>query len=279
MQIISAGGLLPETMTQCRRIVADGGTIVDQRYMDRIIRTMKAQGIYTSAKYIGDANIAVKKDGSNAVSTLYDISGNNNDAVQATGSKQPIWTAAQQNGKPGLVFDGVDDYLETGANVDLSGAMSALCLFTTPNSDPDGAGQFLLSNDPVNVVGAQLFITHKQYTNRMSVDYYNGGYRYATTTETCEKNLTYLLSAVRDNGLATSTTAIWKNGTAQTVTMTGAYAVGETANHLFIGGLSRTLTGYFWKKGILNVSIFNTNITTAQRQAMENVLNNYYAIY
>jgi len=45
---------------------------------------MKAQGIYTSAKFIGDANMAVKKDGFNAVSVLYDVSGNNNDAVQLT---------------------------------------------------------------------------------------------------------------------------------------------------------------------------------------------------
>ncbi len=99
---ILATGMLPETMTQCRRIVADSGVIIDQKYMDRTIRTLKAQGIYSSCKFLGDANFAVKKDGSNAVSTFYDISGNNNDDTQATGSKQPIWSSI------GLTFDGTD---------------------------------------------------------------------------------------------------------------------------------------------------------------------------
>jgi len=98
--------------TQIARIIADGGTVVDEGWIRTTIAVMKQQGIYASAKFIGDANMGVKKDvGTGALSKLYDISGNNNDAVQATGGKQPIWTASVQNGRYGIVFDGLDDAL------------------------------------------------------------------------------------------------------------------------------------------------------------------------
>lgn len=105
------GRMLPETITQQRRIIADGGTVVNPTWMNNVIRTMKAMGIYGNAKLLTDANFGVKKDGSGAVSKLYDISGNNNDAVQATGTSQPIWSLV--NGRGVITYDGVDDYLLT----------------------------------------------------------------------------------------------------------------------------------------------------------------------
>lgn len=105
------GRMLPETITQQRRIIADGGTVVNLTWMNNVIRTMKAMGIYGNAKLLTDANFGVKKDGSGAVSKLYDISGNNNDAVQATGTSQPIWSLV--NGRGVITYDGVDDYLLT----------------------------------------------------------------------------------------------------------------------------------------------------------------------
>lgn len=61
-----------------------------------------------------------------AVSTWRDKSGNRFNPTQATGSKQPLYTAGLQNGLPGLVFDGTDDILATASN-------SALM---TPESGP-----------------------------------------------------------------------------------------------------------------------------------------------
>jgi len=51
------------------------------------------------------------------VTTLYDQSGSGNDATQATSTAQPLIIRAgvteTENGKPAMVFDGVDDYLQS----------------------------------------------------------------------------------------------------------------------------------------------------------------------
>jgi len=82
----------PDTLIQKARIESDGGTVINLALMDGSIKILKSLGIYGNAKLLTDANWGVKKDGSGAVSKLYDISGNNNDAIQATGASQPIWS-------------------------------------------------------------------------------------------------------------------------------------------------------------------------------------------
>lgn len=96
--------LEPETIIQKNRVIADGGTIINLAYMNLAIKTYKSLGIYGNARLLTDANFAVKKDGSGAVSKLYDISGNNNDAVQLTGASQPMWSSV--NGKGIITYSG-----------------------------------------------------------------------------------------------------------------------------------------------------------------------------
>jgi hypothetical protein len=57
--------------------------------------------------------LAATKIDSDFVGGWYDDSGEGNDAIQATGSKQPRYYTNQVNGYPILRFDGVDDSLAT----------------------------------------------------------------------------------------------------------------------------------------------------------------------
>jgi len=102
-------GYQDETLAQKARIEADGGVIIDLEWIDLVISTLKTLGIYGNAKLLTDANFGVKKDITGAVSKLYDISGNNNDAVQTTGASQPIWSLS--GGKGIITYDGSDDML------------------------------------------------------------------------------------------------------------------------------------------------------------------------
>lgn len=53
----------------------------------------------------------ITKDVSDFVSQWDDKSGEGNDVSQATGSQQPLWVDAVQNGLPIIRFDGIDDFL------------------------------------------------------------------------------------------------------------------------------------------------------------------------
>ena len=69
-----------------------------------------------SALWLDAAAAYVTKDGgTGAVSVWADRSGNSVDLSQGTGSLQPIWTDAQLNSLPVIVFDGSDDYLISSA--------------------------------------------------------------------------------------------------------------------------------------------------------------------
>ncbi len=78
-----------------------------------------------------DAMQGVTKDGSNLVSQWNDLSGNNNHFVQATGSKQPTWTASEYNGRPALVFDGTDDFMKSPGLITGAGRTVFMVMHTT----------------------------------------------------------------------------------------------------------------------------------------------------
>ena len=54
-----------------------------------------------------DSTENITKDGSNFVSVWGDKSGLSHDLLQATGTNQPLWSAA------GVLFDGVDNFMQT----------------------------------------------------------------------------------------------------------------------------------------------------------------------
>ena len=70
------------------------------------------------------------------VASWPDSSGNGASLVQPTGTKQPLWKAAQQNGLGAVVFDGVDDLLTTTARL----PNNAVSVFAV--SRLDAAGSF-----------------------------------------------------------------------------------------------------------------------------------------
>jgi hypothetical protein len=64
-----------------------------------------------------DATTISASDG-DAISSWTDLSGNGNHAVQATGSKQPLYKTGIQNGLPVVRFDGSDDQLDAPISAD-----------------------------------------------------------------------------------------------------------------------------------------------------------------
>ena len=60
-----------------------------------------------------DASAITGLNDGDAVGTWTDLSGNGNNATQATASKKPLYKTNIQNGKPAVQFDSVDDGMNT----------------------------------------------------------------------------------------------------------------------------------------------------------------------
>jgi hypothetical protein len=98
--------LCPEAATYQARVATDGGTVVSSTAINESIRYAKASGIYDYLTAWYSARFGYKDVGSGLCSKWYDLSSNNNDAVQTTGANQPVWTTGGHDGsKPSMYFD------------------------------------------------------------------------------------------------------------------------------------------------------------------------------
>lgn len=75
------------------------------------------------------ADAGVTKDGSNYVSSWADQSGNNNHAVQATGSAQPLWVDGVLNNNPVVRFDGINDYLHSAIRLGTTSNITIIVVY------------------------------------------------------------------------------------------------------------------------------------------------------
>jgi len=93
-----------DAIAQRARIVADGGELYFNAAQG-FIRGLKTLNVYDSARILADPRFALKKDGSNHLSRLYDLSPNYYDLFQNTGSAMPTWAeSGGRNGGATCVF-------------------------------------------------------------------------------------------------------------------------------------------------------------------------------
>ena len=123
-----------DATTYRARVIADGGVVISMLDVDSAIKHAKFNGYWDSVAFWTSAQFGVKKDGSNAVSKLYCLKGN--DAAQTTGSAQPIWTANQQNGRA-MILGSLTTYLVSSA-LHVSTNFTVLLCFKFGNSYSTG---------------------------------------------------------------------------------------------------------------------------------------------
>ncbi len=257
-----------DTILQIVRIKADGGTIVDPYWADSVIKTMKAQGIYTSAEFIGDANMAYKNAGAGAVSSLYDWSGNNNDATQATGANQPIWTAAQQNGKAGFVFNGTSHFLNGGAGAQFTNVLSIIEVSKCTNT----AGNYSMLMRVKSDGSTDEFIFQLNYADTSPwVSFRNKPWYAAVNASIFNYHL-----AVATGQYDTAAFTLFINGSNISLSTAGSTGGAGNAN---VYGVDSSEAAGFTKGPVSLLGTFNVLLSTAQRQALESLINAYYAIY
>ncbi len=135
VMIGGGGGGNLETEAYKVRVETDGGVIINLTDVDNFYTYAKAGGYYNDLAFAYSAQCGIKKDESGYVEKWYDLSPNQNDAVQATGDNQPQWLANQQNGRAGIVFDGSNDSFTVAHDSSLTPATIAMFAVVTHPAD------------------------------------------------------------------------------------------------------------------------------------------------
>lgn len=258
--------LQSETTTQINRIVADGGVIIDRVFLNNSIYALKQLGIYGNAKLLTDANFGVKKDGSGTVSKLYDISGNNNDAMQATGASQPIWGLV--GGKGVITYDGVNNWLSIADSDSWYFANNNFTIMSKVVITSLTADATILSQ--CTPTGGAYFEVFRLVTNKLDIDAYTGiGAKGLFTAPWNTISGTNYAVSIKREGTSCFMTI---NGVS--VAVTQSYAWGNIANISSVLGIGKS--GYTpsprYMNGQINSSIiFNIALTQPQITTLTNL--------
>lgn len=203
---VSGSSYSAATLAYQTRVVAAGGQLIDIDWLDLFYGFLATQSLTIHAAYA--ASFGLKKDGSNLVSALYDLSSNNFDLAQVIGSQQPVYGATSfESSLPAIVFDAVDDNLQYGTISNVSqptsyifvfrpnfiGAASTNHLFPSDNSNPrnqiyaasDDLKMFAGTDVTVTTLVDQPYIILMEFNDTSSKCYVNGsdvGGTFATGT-------------------------------------------------------------------------------------------------
>lgn len=239
-------------------------------YTGNLIRLRRASDnaesdfAYNASGNLDTNAIAAWAGGASYVVTVYDQVGGDN-ITQAVAANQPLFTASAQNGHAGMTFDGVDDYLQGTYTV--GGALSqpfhvyAVAKLDATAVNDDVIHCFIDGKDGVRM----RFLTSA-----------------VSSPDTWRVNLgVYLTSPTATH----SNTVLWSvlaNEASSELYFNGALDVSGNIGSENAPGLTMAARydgAQLWKGYIISVIICDPAHTTAQRQAMEAAINDYWGIY
>lgn len=209
-----------------------------------------------------------------AVTTFTDSSGNGYDAVQGTASKRPTYVTSAMNGRPALLFDGVNDgYDGTTALSSLFGANGVRTIFVAAGLTTSAAGTYVFLTDD-NSVFSLHYLTNVMDGPRLIHTNHDGALDTVIKFQVLAGSGEQILASAMFSGSAvtvgyndTDTAALATAASGALSDLTGTLNIGQTA-----GGGS-TWTGY-----IAEILIFNSALSEANRQIVERYLYEKYSI-
>jgi len=196
------------------------------------------------------------------VTTWYDQSKNSNHATQSTFTSQPKIVSAgvllTDNGKPAIVFDGVDDVLENA----LSGGdiETPLTIAAVYNKDVASSNYHVFDGDTLD--RSSLYVANSAAGTRL---YNNGSGITATSAVTADQVLVYAVS----------------NGASSLINENGNTPVTGTIGTLALDGITIGRAGQainYLDSKIQEVIVYDSD-QSANRRNIETNINNHYNIY
>jgi hypothetical protein len=213
------------------------------------------------------------------VSRWHDQSGNGNDAIQASSTRQPLLVAGALNGKPVLRFDGLNDKLGfTGTT-----QMTQFSLFVVIKNQPGSAG----NSGNVITFGAAGDFSHQWYMGMYfgpdTIGMGGSGNYIAAISPSLAAYDTWRNLSVATTGTLWNTTLQWNGSGAQMVPTLGSnFAISvplgdATGSGGGIGGADGVPFGTILAKcDVAEVLVYNVALSDSVRRSIESYLATKY---
>jgi hypothetical protein len=195
-----------------------------------------------------------------------DQSGNGNDATQATTAKKPVVKLGIVNGKPVVRFDGIDDKLIISSTLNISGAQDRTFFAVCKTSSG--------TSEPVFSINADSSVAGKRWTVRgasgkLRIEIAGSGYNSALRTTAMS------VLAVKLYGSTLGDHILYRNSVSESASGTSTVDTLDTNTQLgsYVSGTA------FLNGDIAEILVYNSALSDADRQAIEDYLDNKYNVY
>jgi hypothetical protein len=220
----------------------------------------------------------VTTDGA-TVARWEDKSGYARHATQATSNARPLFKSAIKNGRNALRFDGVNDQFRCNDSDGLD--LNAFSIFAVviPSSYSIGGSKFpaiLNKGDFATAAGSNYELVGNSSAQWQAGIVSGGAGAYSTTAINFNNCQIVGMSRLAGGGVT-----VYKNGVAGATSTAFSGSLNNISTPLGVGGRgtgTQTSVDSFIGD-ILEILIYNINITTTQRQGVESYLNNKWSIY
>ncbi len=222
-----------------------------------------------------DASAVEELSDGDKVETWDDLSGEENDATQATEENRPIYKTDILNGKPVVRFDGENDYLTTGAaNIGQSHTIFAVA----QSQEEDAPHRRQLIQSGGSTIGNDNVIIEQENDENNWRAFVYSSEESSGVIDLQSKNSVitgqwYLISYIRDDD--TKESKLWINENLEDDDVWDGTVSGET-EELFIG--QHTSLDFHWWGDVAEILIYNTALSDSDRGKVEQYLGEKWGI-
>jgi hypothetical protein len=223
---------------------------------------MSRLGLYHPRAWYNAENVV--KDGSNLVSQMNDLSGNNYHLQQPIAAKQPLWTDNQLNGKPVISFDGIDDFLSTSFNDILPQPNTIFILYNLNSLISEVAGIYDGNDEnyhhTLEATSDKLLISASDENH----------WKYYSKSSPFD----YQINAIIYND---QNSLMYENGIMKELSTGFSGEINDSLSGLEVGRRNRTSFMYA-NTNIAELIFYDRLVNSRERQYIENYLMNKYAL-
>lgn len=209
------------------------------------------------------------------VSQWNDMSGNNNNATQATANQRPLYTTGLINGMPALFFDNVsgpnNDMMVVADNDNLDNTDGLTILTVTRPISIDNSAARAIISKRIDVSSQQAYTVFYYTNNRINVDIEGNNNRFQTPSA-FQAGRDYVVNVLYDGTLASGSRAkVYINENLDVTATESATILSNSASPVTIATMNTT-DGRPYGGYIAEVVIYRKALNTAERLIASNYL-------